>query len=193
MSHYWWSCCFPGRAWQGWARWLQRRWRPSWTRSELHTHVQGLLEGLTLTVTHTVSWQDPYSMSHVTCFWSYRSFHLPGTQRTERNQRSSGRQRPDGGEGACGRQRGGETDVSNASYSLAAMRFLGIFGWICKCFSLFQGDDGVQGNGTAGCHGFQVCVNSSSCMSCTHDTVFWRFMSFFFRVILGPAVTLVSR
>lgn len=56
---------------------------------------------------------------------------------------------------------------------------LGVFGWICKCFSLFQGEDGVQGNGTAGCHGFQVCVNSSSCMSCTHDTVFWTFMSFF--------------
>lgn len=82
------------------------------------------------------------------CFQSYLCLHLPGTQRTKRNQRSGWRQRPDGGEGECGRRGWGR------------QTWFMTLTWMDLWVSLFhcQGVDGVPGNGTVGCHGFQVCA-----------------------------------
>lgn len=68
---------------------------------------KGHQTGILLTETRTKCLRNIHmfsaNMSHVMCFWSHHSFHLPGSQRTKRNKRSSRRQRPDWGEGECGR------------------------------------------------------------------------------------------
>lgn len=52
-------------------------------------------------------------------------------------------------------------------------------GPVSLTLSLFQGEDGVPGNGTAGCPGFQVGDDPSSTTSFTRDATFWTLPSSF--------------